>query len=356
MTCHGHRTITHSIVFFCGLAVVLLPVHFFFPVMYKALLFAYVSHIFIDCFNLSGIRLFYPFSQKEYISFKTETLRVKVSSWKEFTVFLVLLVSIIFVSGRSVSISGAAFSVTRLIFKSYSVGYSSFRDLSGYQCKAEITWFDPLLHNKKTLSAPILSMSPKSIVVKEGRERLVLNSADVIRIKIINTGNKLLINSFDSIKDVPFEEDIFVSGTIVYNNYIPDVKSNDFISTTAMPSSMKIVVSSITRAECVQLLGVGSKVEEEKEKLKRKLPGYQLQRLEKREAGIEGRIAVLSRKGLYDNYVEINSLTKQLKSVQSQKERLLYQMDEGDTSAVQARLAMLEDFSIEADLYWFRVE
>ncbi len=44
----------------------------------------------------------------------------------------------------------------------------------------------------------------------------------------------------------------------------------------------------------MQLLSVCSKVEEEKEKLKRKLPGYQLERLEKREAGLEGRIAVNS--------------------------------------------------------------
>ncbi len=363
MARHGHRTITHSLVILLALMLLLLPLVWFYPLIYKGLIVAYFSHIFIDCFNMSGIRLFYPFSQKEYISFRTESLRVKVSSWQEFTIFLVLIFSIVMLSGRTVSVSQAAFSISRMFFKSYSIAYKSYRELSTSYCTAEVTYFNSLMRRKEEIQAPVLAMSADKIILKnkEGRapsersRRIVLYSQDITKIKIKSQKQPIVMNHFDSLQDVPFTETTYISGTITYQNYKPNIKDNDFLITAPMPSSLKITVTAITPQECKDLLAIAYDVEEEKEKLKKKLPAYRLQKLQQEEQALENRIAYLSRQGLYQNYNAIEKLTSKLKSTQNKKENLILLREEGVNTAVQTRLKQLEGFSLVTNLYWWEM-
>jgi len=54
----------------------------------------YVSHLFLDCFTLSGVRLFWPFG------FKVKGF-VKSGSWVEDVVFvLILILNVLYVVGR----------------------------------------------------------------------------------------------------------------------------------------------------------------------------------------------------------------------------------------------------------------
>lgn len=358
MARHGHRTITHSLVIVLALMVFLLPLIWFYPLIYKGLIVAYFSHIFIDCFNMSGIRLFYPFSQKEYISFRTESLRIKVSSGQEFTVFLVLLFSIVMLSGRTVSVSQAAFSISRMFFKSYSIAYKSYRELSTSYCTAEVTYFNSLMRRKEQIKAPVLAMSADKIILKNEEGRAVLYSQDITKIKIKSQKKPIVMNQFASLQDVPFTDTTYISGTITYQNYKPNIKDNDFLITAPMPSSLKITVTAITPQECKDLLAIAYDVEEEKEKekLKKKLPAYRLQKLQQEERALENRIAWLSRQGLYQNYNAIEKLTSKLKSTQNKKESLILLREEGASSAVQTRLNQLNGFQLVTDLYWWEVE
>jgi inner membrane protein len=75
----GHRTVTHSAYFPASLALL-------FPALtpfYLGIILSYSSHIFIDLFNKSGVKLFYPLSQKEYVALRTLSYRIPVASIKE---------------------------------------------------------------------------------------------------------------------------------------------------------------------------------------------------------------------------------------------------------------------------------
>ena len=58
----GHRTLTHSLLFCCVLALVCSPVALLETDVYFCFVAGYVSHPFLDTMNVNGIRLFYPFS------------------------------------------------------------------------------------------------------------------------------------------------------------------------------------------------------------------------------------------------------------------------------------------------------
>jgi inner membrane protein len=58
----GHRTLTHSLLFCCVLALFCSPVALLEADVYFCFVAGYVSHPFLDTMNVNGIRLFYPFS------------------------------------------------------------------------------------------------------------------------------------------------------------------------------------------------------------------------------------------------------------------------------------------------------
>jgi membrane-bound metal-dependent hydrolase YbcI (DUF457 family) len=58
----GHRTLTHSLLFLVGLAVVALPIGLLGEGRYACLLVGVASHPFLDTMNVNGVRLFYPLS------------------------------------------------------------------------------------------------------------------------------------------------------------------------------------------------------------------------------------------------------------------------------------------------------
>lgn len=56
----GHRTVTHSLIGYAGLAVLMLPLYFFQANWYKAFLIGYFSHLVIDCLNKTGVPFLWP--------------------------------------------------------------------------------------------------------------------------------------------------------------------------------------------------------------------------------------------------------------------------------------------------------
>ena len=123
---YGHRTITHSLFAIMVLSAALLPLHLlprllqwggpFWTGLYGAALLAFSSHIFIDLFNKSGVKFFAPFSQKEYISFRTTQMRILVSSWQEYILLFVIVFFAFTVTGEGFSIHKAVRSVGKMIY------------------------------------------------------------------------------------------------------------------------------------------------------------------------------------------------------------------------------------------------
>lgn len=77
-----HRTLTHSIPFVLVLGILFSPVLKFAPVFYKAFLLGYISHLFIDCFNKTGVPLLWP-SDVHFVSFANPKWRIEVGSFGE---------------------------------------------------------------------------------------------------------------------------------------------------------------------------------------------------------------------------------------------------------------------------------
>jgi membrane-bound metal-dependent hydrolase YbcI (DUF457 family) len=58
----GHRTLTHSIPFVAGLAILLSPLLAVSKDLYICLVIGYATHPFLDSMTVNGVKLFYPFS------------------------------------------------------------------------------------------------------------------------------------------------------------------------------------------------------------------------------------------------------------------------------------------------------
>ena len=130
---YGHRTVTHSLFAIILMGIILLPLVLlpyllwgrpgggggFWSGMYAAALLAFSSHIFIDLFNKSGVRLLAPVSQKEYISFRTPELRILVSSWQEYLLLFLIIFFAFSVSGEGFSIHKAGRTIGKMLYKNY---------------------------------------------------------------------------------------------------------------------------------------------------------------------------------------------------------------------------------------------
>jgi len=181
---YGHRTVTHSIFAIMFVSAVLLPLLLiprllqwggpFWTGLYAAALLAFSSHVFIDLFNKSGVRIFAPFSQKEYISFRTPTLRILVSSWQEYMLLFVIVFFAFTVTGEGFSIHKAVRSVGKMIYKNYDNAVKDYQENSAYLCMAHIEYFDNIERRIVTAYLPVLKMYPESGVFLRNNERLVI--------------------------------------------------------------------------------------------------------------------------------------------------------------------------------------
>jgi len=63
----GHRTLTHSVAFIVGLALLLLPVKLVSADLFVCILAGYSSHPFLDTMTVHGVKLFYPLSSSKCV-------------------------------------------------------------------------------------------------------------------------------------------------------------------------------------------------------------------------------------------------------------------------------------------------
>ncbi len=350
---YGHRTVTHSVFAVLAVALALAPLlalGFLFQLgkfhsWYAALLISFSSHIFIDLFNKSGVRLFAPVSQKEYISFRTPSLRVLVSSWQEYVVLFVIVFLSFSVSGEAFSVHKAARSVGRMFYKNYGSAITDFQENSQYRCIAHLDYFDQIERRMVTEDLTVLTMYPEKAVFLRNGDRFVLRKEHISEIVVNRSEARVSVSKFSGsnlalLRAVP--PGSYISGTVDIKNFVPMLKSNDFITVEKRVNGALVTLRCASPHEIAALVNLEEEVGKELSLLKRKLCSHQISQLRTDEARIKKRIDILRGKGLYENYGSINKLSSELKRIQSKISSLEIRESIGADAEVADKVARLE--------------
>jgi inner membrane protein len=366
---YGHRTVTHSIFAIMFIAAALLPLLFiprllqwgvpFWTGLYAAALLAFSSHIFIDLFNKSGVRIFAPFSQKEYISFRTPQLRVLVSSWQEYLILFIIVFFAFTVTGEGFSIHKTVRSVGKMIYKNYDNAVKDYQEHSAYLCMAHVEYFDNIERRILVEDLQVLNMYPQTGVFLRNNERIVIGKENINEITVDKT-EKIVITKRISGSDPALLKSIpngsYLSGTIDVKNYFPELKSNSFITVDRRSDGAGFTLKCAAPWEISRILNLHNEIGTEIEKLKKKLCSYQIDQLRGEEATIKKRIESLRDKGLYKHYGAITKLTAEMKKIQGKVSSLEMKENMGGDAEIQEMIHLLTNgFHFWFDLVVFEI-
>lgn len=366
---YGHRTITHSIFSIIVISLLLLPFLLipkslmwgsqFWTGMYAAALLAYSSHIFIDLFNKSGVRFFSPFSQKEYISFRTPQLRILVSSWQEYLLLFVIIFLAFTVTGDGVSIHKAARNLGKILYKNYDNALKDYQENSEYLCVAHIDYYDSIERRKVVEDLQVLNMYPMNGVFIRNNERLIIGKENINEITIDRTEIKVIshrISGSDPTLLKSLSKSAYISGTIDVKNYFPEIKSNNFITVDRRTDGATFTLKCSQSWEISRILNLHNEIGNEVEKLKKQLCSYQIEQLRGDESSLKKRVETLRIKGLYKNYGVISKLRDNLKKVQAKISTLEMKVSLGGDVEIQDKINLLTNgFHFWFDLVVFEM-
>lgn len=359
----GHRTVTHSVFAIFAVVVFLLLlscVYYLqvgkFPTWFPALSLAFASHVFIDLFNRSGVRLFAPISNKEYISFRTPELRILVSSWQEYVLLFFITFLAFSVSQKPFSFHAAVRYVGKFFYKTYDSALKDFQDNSQYICIAHVVYYDNIERRKVADDLTVLMMYPEKAIFLRNGERLVLRKDYIDDITVSKSDNKLNVKKLSGsdlsiLRQVP--PGSYISGTVYIKNFIPELKSSDFISIEKRIDGAFITLNCASPHDIVGLVNVYKVVEIELESLKRNLCSTQISNLRSEESRIRNKIKILIQKGFYDNYGEIRRLNSELNKIQSQISTLELKESIGGDAEIEEKILKLSLLSVSFDIVVF---
>jgi membrane-bound metal-dependent hydrolase YbcI (DUF457 family) len=366
---YGHRTVTHSLFAIMTIAIILLPLLLvprvlqwggsFWSGMYAAALLAFSSHIFIDLFNKSGVRLLAPVSQKEYISFRTPELRILVSSWQEYLLLFIIIFFAFSVSGEGFSIHKAGRTIGKMLYKNYDNALKDYQENSAFLCIAQVDYFDNIERRKVLENLQVLNMYPETGVFLRGNERIVIPKENISEITVDPTDKKVTVKRISGadpalIKSLP--EGVYITGTIDVKNYFPEIKLNNFITVSRRSDGVTFTLQCAAPWEISRILNLHNEIGTEVEKLKKQLCSYQIEQLRGEEAALKKRVETLRVKGLYQNYGSISKLSTEIKKIQSKISSLEMKESIGGDAEIQEKINLLTNgFHFWFDLVIFQL-
>lgn len=366
---YGHRTVTHSLFAIMVISAALLPLLLlprvlqwggpFWTGLYGAALLAFSSHIFIDLFNKSGVKFFAPFSQKEYISFRTPQMRILVSSWQEYILLFVIVFFAFTVTGEGFSIHKAVRNVGKMIYKNYDNAVKDYQENSAYLCIAHVEYFDNIERRILVEDLQVLNMYPQTGVFLRNNERLVIGKENINEITVDKTEKKVITKRISGsdpalLKAIP--NGSYLSGTIDVKNYFPELKSNSYITIDRRSDGASFILKCAAPWEISRILNLHNEISVEVEKLKKQLCSYQISQLRGEESELKKRIETLRKKGLYNNYGRISKLTGEVKKVQSKIGSLEMKESMGGDAEIQEKINLLTNgFHFYFDLVVFEM-
>lgn len=399
----GHRTVTHSLFAVLAVAIALLPLPLLsllspfskggagggFPgfTIYAALLLAFASHIFIDLFNRAGVKLFAPVTQKEYISFRTPTLRIPVRSWQEYALLFVILVLGFSAAGEAFSIGKLVRSTAKLFYLHYDGALTDYEHASKNICTAKIEYFDPVRSEARNGNYIVLTMFPENIYLLEydptvlseqahstkpspGGEgarsgvrslsvtpdaRLILKKDMINEIEIADTGRprtqvRLQGRTLRDLARLP--SDAIVSGNIVLKNYQPVLRNSDYIRVSHSPTATTITLICALTGELGEILALEQMRNAELETLKAKQSTFQIVRLNAELSRLDTELRALSSKGFYVNYARITRLNEERKKIESRIDSLRMRETSGADADTAVKIEQMESaYGVEYDVW-----
>jgi len=367
----GHRKATHSVFAILVVALIFLPLVILPPFfkgspgplappflpkggpggIYLALVLAYASHIFIDLFNQSGVKLLAPYSKDKYISFRTPAIRILVGTWKEYVLLFIFVLLAFSITGRSFSIHQAVRSASKVFYRHYDGALKDFQDNSRYICNAQVLYFDHVSREKKTETLQVLAMFPEKAFLLRGEERIILKKDNIDEIEIFKTSQKvsqrsLSGSSLEELASIPAGS--FVSGTITVKGYVPDIKNSDFVRIEKGMNKLTLVLTCVTPWELREVYTIDRDRQREIEIMRRSLCSYQIARLKEEYASVNRKINRLVKKGFYENYGPIMRLNDEQKKIESRIDTLkMNQATGADEKNLLSIRSMEEGFSVE---------
>ncbi len=366
---YGHRTVTHSVFAIMFVSAALLPLLLlprllqwggpFWTGIYAAALLSFSSHIFIDLFNKSGVRIFAPFSQKEYISFRTPSLRILVSSFQEYILLFVIVFFAFTVTGEGFSVHKAVRSVGKMIYKNYDNAVKDYQENSAYLCIAHIDYFDNIERRKVVEDLPVLNMYPQTGIFLRNNERLVIGKENINEITVDKTEKQVIVKRISGsdpalLKSIP--DGSYISGTIDVKNYFPELKSNNFITVDRRTDGATFTLKCAAPWEISRILNLHNEIGVEVEKLKKQLCSYQIEQLQGEEVSLKKRVESLRKKGLYKYYGSISKLSADVKKVQSKFSSLEMKESMGGDAVIREKIDLLTNgFHFYFDLVVFEM-
>ncbi|MBI2503655.1 MAG: efflux RND transporter periplasmic adaptor subunit [Candidatus Latescibacteria bacterium] len=121
----GHRTVTHSLLAFLALALVLLPLGLYRGAWYAALLIGYGSHLLIDCTTKSGVPLFHPHPVQCVIPGNAR-FRLQAGSMGEWGLLAVLVLLLVLL--YPVAQAGGVWRMMRYLAATPAMAYRDYRE------------------------------------------------------------------------------------------------------------------------------------------------------------------------------------------------------------------------------------
>ncbi len=357
---YGHRTVTHSVFAVFILAVAMVLVMIISESFYIASIIAYSSHIFIDLFNYSGIKLFAPLSVKEYISFRTTSFRILVSSWKEYLLLFIIIILAVSLSGKTFSFTKAIRTVSKLFYRHYEGAMKDYQYNSKFQCIAKINYFDNIIREIVEIELPVLNIFPEKIFLLKNSKRIILKKSDINEIEIIRTEKattveKLSGSNLNELNNIP--PGSYVSGRVTIYNYFPDIKSNDFIKLEKGIDTITLILTCVEPHELNQIMTLGEARLKKIEALKHKSYTYQLSQLKIEEADLKKKIHHLNAKGFYSHYSEIIHNNNELKKIESKIDTINLKIKTGGDDETLQKIEKLEKgYNVEFILWVYKVE
>jgi membrane-bound metal-dependent hydrolase YbcI (DUF457 family) len=352
----GHRTITHSFFAIVAFSVLLFPLFFFDHLLYAMSILAFASHPIADTFNLTGVRFFYPLSDKEFVAYRTEKMRIPVKSWKEFLISIVLVFFLASMFHHSFSLNAAIRKISSGIYKSYDIAYTDFKESAENICLAEIEYYDLVTRRTLEHKLMVLNMDPTAVILYTPEKlRLIISKQDVKNIKIITTKHKFQTQYIESdklenLKQTAAEK--FITGNMTLYNYgLQLIPSKSMFYDKSLNDSF-VTLNFARIADINDLIKVLEGVPSELESLKLKLSENKLSLLQEKEKNLNNQIKNLKR-NFYKNYTTIKTISAQLMQIQNK----IIQIQSGvvliDENKLQEDIRKLESFRLHYKLYTY---
>jgi len=352
----GHRTVTHSVFAIIAIVLFLVPLSILyyiqlvkFPSWFFAVSFAFSSHIFIDLFNRSGVRLFAPLSNKEYISFRTPELRILVNSWQEYLLLFIIVFLAFSISNKPFSIHSAVRTIGKHFYKTYESALNDYHENAGYVCIATVTYFDEFYRIKHTVNLPILAMyTNKAVFLKDG-SRLLLRKEQIDEIVMSKTDNKIKTIYLKGNDTKKLNHSGYYTGTVTLYNYPFEIKSSDYIEIEKQKDRIVLKLLCADISDISFLNSLDESLKREIELLKSKLCSTKIEKLKDEEKKLKVKLSVLKH-NFYDNYGSINKLSSELKSIQTKIKTLEMQDSIDQDAEIKLKLEQLNNLSVWYDV------